>query len=963
MKRSLNRQQREAIEYGGGPLLIIAGAGTGKTTVITQRIIHLIASERAQASQILALTFTQKAADEMQERIDIELPYGYTDMWVSTFHSFCDRVLRADALEMGIASDYSLLSTAESTQLIRNHLFSLNLEYYRPLGNPNKFIGGLLNHFSRLQDEDVTPDEYLLWVEKQAKEKGFKTTEGKLELLKLHELSRSYKKYDEIKTQEGFFDFGDLISKTLHLFRTRPNVLSKYKRQFKYILIDEFQDTNYAQNQLSLLLSGKKGNITVVGDDDQSIYRFRGAAISNILQFRDHFPKAKVVVLTKNYRSYQSILDASYQMILHNNPDRLEFAEGIDKKLQAKRPGKSKVTFIHATRGEEEADQVVSSIEQLVVSKKYQWGDVAILVRANNHAEAFIAQLKYRGVPHQFLGPDKLFTRPEIVELTSYLKVLTDPFDSQALYQLLSMPELGISQEFVAKILIHAKRKHEKLHDTLMAFENFTDNPDLHQKLQQLFDVIARHTNEVKKTAPGKLLYEFIEEMGVLAQLLNPTEEETQRRASNIVLMFEKLRAYEASHPETTVYEAVDWLELAGELGDSPRAAEIDWTGVDAVNILTIHSAKGLEFPVVFVVNLVAQRFPSMNRSEQIPIPDGLIKEVLPQGDFHLQEERRLFYVGMTRARDKLFLSAADYYADGKRPKKLSPFIFECLGESAQSAEGLTAPTQMNLIDFKPTKHTAKLKPFHVHYLSYSQINTFQMCPMHYKLQYVLGVPTPASAALSMGSSVHNALRDFYRSIKTEAKPTLPLLIKTLEENWINEGFSTREHYEEALKNARAMLARFFESRFDKAQEVAVIEQPFMIPLQSKSEAPLKIGGVIDRVDILPSGEIEIIDYKTGSNIPSQKEVDKNLQLSIYALAATKLHESPFDAAADKIKLSLLYLEEDTKLTTMRTQSDLDEAVSELFDIRKQIETSDFACSGHPFCNTCEYKTFCRQTE
>jgi len=237
------------------------------------------------------------------------------------------------------------------------------------------------------------------------------------------------------------------------------------------------------------------------------------------------------------------------------------------------------------------------------------------------------------------------------------------------------------------------------------------------------------------------------------------------------------------------------------------------------------------------------------------------------------------------------------------------------------------------------------------------------MCPMHYKLQYVLGVPTPASAALSMGSSVHNALRDFYRSIKTEAKPTLPLLIKTLEENWINEGFSTREHYEEALKNARAMLARFFESRFDKAQEVAVIEQPFMIPLQSKSEAPLKIGGVIDRVDILPSGEIEIIDYKTGSNIPSQKEVDKNLQLSIYALAATKLHESPFDAAADKIKLSLLYLEEDTKLTTMRTQSDLDEAVSELFDIRKQIETSDFACSGHPFCNTCEYKTFCRQTE
>jgi len=283
-QKKLNKAQKEAISYGDGPLLIIAGAGTGKTTVITERIKYLITSKKAQTTEILALTFTDKAAREMEERVDIALPYGYIDMWISTFHSFCDRVLRQEGIHIGLNPDYKLMTEAETIQFLTKNLFKFKLKYFRPLGNPTKFIAGMLQHFSRLRDEDVSPAEYLNWLKKQKKKKLSK--EENQEIDKFQELALAYQAYEELKTKEGLFDFADLISKTLELFRRRKNILQQYQKQFHYILVDEFQDTNYAQNQLAILLAGKKQNITVCADDDQSIYRWRGAAISNIIQFK-----------------------------------------------------------------------------------------------------------------------------------------------------------------------------------------------------------------------------------------------------------------------------------------------------------------------------------------------------------------------------------------------------------------------------------------------------------------------------------------------------------------------------------------------------------------------------------------------------------------------------------------------------------------------------------------------------
>ena len=420
----LNKEQVEAIKHGSGPLLIIAGAGTGKTTVITGRIKHLILSKKVKPAEVLALTFTEKAAREMEERVDVALPYGYTQMWISTFHSFCDRILRREALHIGLDPRYKLMTEAEATQLIRNNLFKFDLDYFRPLGNPTKFVGGILQHFSRLQDEDIIPKQYITWAKAKAK-KLKANDEEKSEVKKWIELAQACRTYDEIKVKESLMDFGDLIIKTLQLFRSRPNVLKEYQNQFKYILVDEYQDTNIAQNELVKLLVNKERNITVVLDDDQSIYRFRGAAISNALQFRKNFPKAKVVTLTRNYRSTQEILDRAYALIQYNNPDRLEVVEKVDKKLvsQRKEQGET-IKFIHSDRVENEAEAVAKEILRLNAQDKYEWKDVAILVRANNHAEPFGRALGRQAIPYQFLGPGRLFRQSEVIDLISYLKVL-----------------------------------------------------------------------------------------------------------------------------------------------------------------------------------------------------------------------------------------------------------------------------------------------------------------------------------------------------------------------------------------------------------------------------------------------------------------------------------------------------------------------------------------------------------
>jgi len=970
MDKKLNKQQLEAVRHENGPLLIIAGAGTGKTTVISERVSYLILEKKINPSEILALTFTEKAALEMEERIDKKMPYGYTQMWISTFHSFCDRILRQEAIHVGLNPNYKLLTEAECILLIRTNLFKFDLNYFRPLGNPNKFLSGLIQHFSRLKDEDISPNEYLRWAQGQKATLRLRSgienknqKDDKDEIEKNIELANAYEAYEELKTKEGVMDFSDLISNTLSLFRARKNILKNYQNQFKYILVDEFQDTNYVQNQLAQLLAGEKKNITVVGDDDQSIYRFRGSSISNIIQFKKHYPKAKIITLTQNYRSTKEILDRSYDLIQNNNPDRLEIKEKIDKKLKPAGNIKGKeIEFLFTDRVENEADLVAEKILNLT-EKEYDFKDIAILVRANDHSQSFIKAFERKRIPFQFLGPGRLFQREEVKDLIAYLKVLYNFEDSASLYRVLTMPIFNLESVEIASILILAKKKNYSLFEALEKIDESFLKEITKEKVNIIYEMIKRHLSLIPKETAGQILYYFLQDSGLLNQLVNANTNKDDIIAKNIAKLFDKLKSYETEHDSATVFDIVDWIDLSMQVGESPLAANSDWTENDAVNILSIHSSKGLEFPVVFLVNLVSQRFPTRERQELIPIPTEFIKEILPSGDFHLEEERRLFYVGMTRAKSLLFFTAAQYYGEGKRERKISPFVFEALGkENVEKTISVLKPKdigQLSLLKWEQTPKkediitkTKQITP--VNYLSYSQIQTFDICPLHYKLRYILKIPTPQSPAQSFGTSIHSTLRDFYQSWLVGQKLDIKDASILIKKNWISDGYQSKDHEKKALEKAKNLIFDYLEKNFDQKNLPLSLELPFNFSINN-----LKIGGRIDRINSLEKNKIEILDYKTGANIPDEKYLAKDMQLTVYALAATEVHDKLLHKKPEEVVLSLYYIEGAKKLTTTRTGKELEEAKKYILKKAEEIANSDFKCSGNRFCANCEFKILC----
>lgn len=362
-------------------------------------------------------------------------------------------------------------------------------------------------------------------------------------------------------------------------------------------------------------------------------------------------------------------------------------------------------------------------------------------------------------------------------------------------------------------------------------------------------------------------------------------------------------------------------------------------------------------------MNLVVGRFPTRERTEQIPIPQELIKEILPIGDFHLEEERRLFYVGMTRAKDFLLLTASNFYGEGKREKKISPFVSETLGEETIEKIKPTAKSaiQTSLLEWEqPVISSEKLQKSKlqvsngVTYLSYSQIQTFDICPMHYKLRYMLKIPVPQTSAQSFGTSVHAALRDYYQNWIFGNKPKIEDVSKFLEKEWINEGYASKAHEKSAFVKAQKIAIAYLKNNFDKTRLPLALELPFQFVIKN-----LKIGGRIDRVDKIDNQKIEIIDYKTGDNVPDEKKLAKDLQLTFYALAATEVHDAILNKKPDEVLLSLYYLEREKKLTTTRTKEQLEEAKKMILEKAEEISKSEFLCSGSALCKNCEYKILC----
>ena len=954
----LNSEQKEAVIHKEGPLLIVAGAGTGKTKVITSRIAYIHLSEMAKPSEILGLTFTEKAAQEMIERIDIIMPLGYEESWISTFHSFCDRILREEGLDMGLNTRYNILSEAEQWFFIRKNLTKFPLDYYRPLGDPSSFIFALLHHFNRAKDNDISVQEYLDFAESLEKE-GERDPE---EIKKIKEMALSYKTYQDLMLFENNLDFGDLQSFALKLFRERPSIRKKYQKKFKYVLVDEFQDTNYAQNELLKLLVSEDKNITVCGDDDQSIYKFRGASITNILQFRKIYPEARVITLVKNYRSPQTFLNYSHNLIKNNNPDRLEVVEKIDKRLISQKKKDSQIEVKRFRSPEEEAAWVTERIID-IQKEGFSLKDFAILARNNIHLNPFIIALRAANIPYSFVGNRGLYDQEEVKYLITYLKVLKDPQDNTSLFNLISQPLFEIDMESCLFLLNLCRKNNSPLFKILEDIEGVEGlNEEKKAKFIRFREMIKSHLDLIPGESASQILKRFLEESGYLKGLLEEESVENYRKIQNINLFFQKVLGFEGKERNPSLISFVDYLEGMMEAEENPPQAEAE--DIDVVNLSTVHSAKGLEFPVLFLVQLVDGRFPSRYRREEIPLPDYLIKEEIPPGDFHIQEERRLFYVGMTRAKERLFLTSAQYYTT-KKIWKTSPFLKETIGkekidrmekELKEKIEPLSL-FQPILFPERPIEKTP-LKLHRPPLFSYSQIYTYERCPYSYKLRYLFRLPELPSMGKSFGQTVHLTLKDFFEEERKGRAPTLKDLLDIYERNWQKGGFFSAEEEELRKKIGREELTKFYQNYPEKFSQPIYLEKGFKIKIGEAS-----IRGRIDRIDKLSDGGYEVIDYKTSAS-PKRKDISKGRQLSIYALACQDILGSlpwaiSYYYLRDDKKVSLISCDKEEDLKKMEERVEKDK--KKISEIIEKIKNQDFPPLPNSYnCRHCSYRLICK---
>jgi DNA helicase-2/ATP-dependent DNA helicase PcrA len=1010
--RGLNPEQLRAVTHGEGPLLVVAGAGTGKTQVITRRIAWLIATRRAKPAEVLALTFTDKAAEEMQVRVDELVPYGYTDTAIGTFHAFGDRLIREFALELGLPTDIRVLSRPEVVIFLREHLFEFELDAYRPLGDPTRFLAALATLFSRCKDEDVEPARYLEYADRLATEAaavaaaaaasvpgtdeaaGDAAAAAVESARRQQELAKAYARYQELLARNGFIDFGDQVALALRLVRESPAIRGELQRRFRYILVDEFQDTNRAQSELVSLLAEPRRNVTVVGDDDQSIYKFRGAAISNILEFQDRYRGARTVVLRRNYRSLAPILDAAYRLVRFNDPDRLEVRSGLSKQLRPERglAAARPVRLESFASGAEEADWLAAEIGRRIAGGA-QPRDHAILVRANAAADPILRSLNVAGIPWRFSGTSGLYARPEVRVLLAFLRSMADPTSSVDVYGLAASDIYGLGGADLTAIVNTARRRNRSVWEVVEELDHqpgiLRVSPDTRGGVARLVADMRAFLELAHVRPAGEVLYAFLRRTGTLARLAATDTVGAEEALRNIARFFEIVRAQSALLADDRAIFVARHLQTLIQAGDDPATADLD-PDADAVAVLTVHKAKGLEFPVVFLPGLVAERFPTRSRPDTLGLPLDLVKETLPEGDFQLQEERRLFYVAMTRARDELVLShAADY--GGARARRVSPFVLEALdlpiaagtpGTGAKAATPLERLAAFEAVEPRPAARGASSEPLT---LSFYAIDDYLTCPQKYRFAHVLRVPLAPHHAMIYGAALHKAVQEFHRLHARGDVMTDDALFGVFERAWSNEGFLSRDHEAARLEAGHAALRRFREEQLQPGAVIPTyVERDF-----SFSFGGDRIRGRWDRVDVEPIVDateladppavaaetasradvvtptlplmgrerVTITDYKSSDvrdPVKARQRARESLQLQIYAMG----YEAMTGRLPDAVQLHFL---ESGLIGRVEVEPRrLEKARAQIAKTAAGIRSGDFTAKPDSLaCSYCAFREIC----
>ena len=622
----LNPQQKEAVEHFKGPLLILAGAGSGKTRVLTHRIAYLIDHDDVNPYHILALTFTNKAAGEMRERVDQIVGFGAENIWVSTFHSTCVRILRRYIEVLGYKRSFTIYDADDQRALMREIIKYLDLD-------PKKYKErAFLNVISNAKDELIGPEDYA------ARAQG----DGMREIY-----ARAYQEYEKRLHDANALDFDDLICKTIQMFQENRDILSYYRNRFRYILVDEYQDTNTAQFKLISLLAstpsddgGVEHNLCVVGDDDQSIYKFRGANIMNILNFEQEYPDTRVIRLEENYRSTQNILDAA-NAVIHNNTKRKE------KALWTRKDKGDSIYYSQFENEYEEAESVSSAIAHAVSNGKADYKDFAILYRTNAQSRVFEEKLINYNIPYRIVGAVNFYQRKEIKDILAYLRTIENGMDDISAKRIINVPKRGIGLTTIDRVSNYAIIHGTSFYSALQDYEYIENIGRSAAKLGSFVGLIEsfRTNLEDPDYSIEQLIRDVVEQSGYEAMLAEDDSEESQARLENIEELINKAASYEEDHEE-------EGATLGGFLEEVALVADIDNVddSTDIVLLMTLHSAKGLEFPYVYLVGMEDGIFPGAM---------AVYGEDPDQAAEEMEEERRLCYVGITRAMKKLSLSCA----------------------------------------------------------------------------------------------------------------------------------------------------------------------------------------------------------------------------------------------------------------------------------------------------------------
>lgn len=608
---NMNPQQREAVEYTEGPLLILAGAGSGKTRVLTHRIAYLIQEKGVKPYQIMAITFTNKAAQEMRERVDQIVEFGAESVWVSTFHSSCVRILRRFIDRIGFENHFTIYDTDDQKSLMKTVIKKLQLD-------PKMYKErSLMSAISSAKNEMISPEQF----EKNA---GMDWNQKRI--------SQVYYEYQAELRKNNALDFDDLLVKTVELFERCPDVLEHYQERLRYLMVDEYQDTNAVQFKFISLLAGKYRNLCVVGDDDQSIYKFRGADIGNILGFEKVFPDAKVIKLEQNYRSTQNILNAANEVIANNEGRKV-------KRLWTENAVGDKIDFRQFQNGFEEAEYVAGEISKMVKNKEGRYGDVAVLYRTNAQSRLFEEKFLLANIPYKLVGGVNFYARREIKDLLAYLKTVDNAQDDLAVQRIINVPKRGIGQTTIGRVMNHAMEQEINFYDALLEVSYIPGMGRSAAKIETFTNFIQRLRVEAEYYSVKELLDRIIEETGYVRELEAEDTDESRARIENIDELITKIVTYEEEAEEPT---------LSGFLQEVALVADIDSVTEDSdyVLLMTLHSAKGLEFPCVYLTGMEDGIFPSY-------------MTITGEDPGELEEERRLCYVGITRAKRHLTMTAA----------------------------------------------------------------------------------------------------------------------------------------------------------------------------------------------------------------------------------------------------------------------------------------------------------------